>query len=544
MWYDYSTNNYYMKNFTLLTLTGMMMASASLFAQTGSNKTGIDGTGLSCITKTPKGVSYPLLSRSSDVVGYDFRNGVAYTGRDEHKIAQLVVADNGDIYLHNPVSKWETSSWIKLTKEKGDTLVAHFPQILYTESGDNYYAFPLFYDAQKDTYAPKSLNETQYVADSKFVYKDGVLKQVDDALISLVMPDYTWMDAGDSHLVVSPVSETMNTLPSGLADKAKTYIISYDKGGEDPVSVVVKGIIDGDKVYLSSPKANGEEQWMIGTLKDNKAVFQTNQYLGPDTLKTKYHVYLHTATFTRKDTVDNEGNKVFKYDYTETPSLTFNYQADQDRFSTSGDVAWVIRDSEVKGYALPGFYEFKDVAATPKDPSFAEFQPYSDQYKYGIFNFVIPTLDVNEKYLNPDELYYCFYIDDDTKPHIFYKQDYVQMPVDSMSIFPVNYSDGYDMAPLDENVHQMYYYFDGFDRIGVQSIYKGGGEERRSNIVYVNYDDVTGIKKTHSTDTKSISSVNYYDVTGRKLERPGNGITIKKIQYSDGTVTTKKLLKR
>ena len=537
-------NVYEMKISTLLTMAGMLLASGSLYAQTGSDKSGIDGTGLSAISERPSGEYYPLLSRSSDVVGYDFQNGTTFIGKDENKIAQVVVAGNGDIYLRNPVSKWETNSWIKLTKENGDTLVAHFPQVLYTESGDNYYAFPLFYDAQKDTYAPKSLNDTQYVAESKFVYKDGVLRQVDDAMISLVMSDYTWMDSGDSHLVVSPVSESMNALPASLADKTKTYIISYDKGGDDPVSVVVKGVVDGDKVYLSSPKANGEEQWIIGTLKDGNAVFQTNQYLGPDTMKTKYHVFLHTASFTRKDTVDNEGNQYFEYNYTEIPSLTFTYQPDKNSFSTNGDVAWVIRDSQVKGYVLPGFYEFEDVAATPKDPSFAEFQPYNSEYKYGIFNFVIPTLDVNQKYLNPDELYYCFYVDDDTIPHVFYKNDYIYMPADSKSIFPVNYSDGYDMAPLDDNVHQMYYYISDFNRIGLQSIYKGGGEERRSNIVYVDNHGVSGIAKPHSTDSKSISSISYFDLTGRKLVRPEKGINLKRITYSDGTSTTEKFLLR
>lgn len=246
----------------------------------GSSKSGINGDGLSAIQSTPSGHLRTLLSRSADVVGYDFRNGSVYTMHDRNRIARLVEGNDGNVYLYNPVSQWESNSWLKLDKANGDTLVARFPQVLYTEDGENYYAFPLFYDAKADTYAPKELDADNYVAESRFVYKDGVLTQLDDALIGQVMGNYQWMDVGDSHLVVAPVDVAQNQLPDGLADKLSTYIISYDKGGSDPVSVVVKGVTDGGKVYLSNPLSKDNSQWIIGQLQGDKAVFATNQYLG------------------------------------------------------------------------------------------------------------------------------------------------------------------------------------------------------------------------------------------------------------------------
>lgn len=512
---------------------------------TGSSKNGITDPSIQPIHETPEGTLLNLLTRSADVVGYDFRNGSAFSLHDQDRIAQIVVADNGDIYLYNPISEWESNSWIKLEKAQGDTLVARFPQALFSEGGDTYYAFPLFYDATQKTYVPKELDSDNYLAESKFVYKDGVLRQIDDALIGQVMADYTWMDAGDSHLCVGPLTTPQNVLPQSAKDKLQTYILSYDKGGSDPVSVVAKGTIDDGKIYLENPLNTDGTQWIVGTLEGNKAVFETGQYLGPDSVKTHHHEFFRSATFTRKDSTDAEGNHIYHYDFDETPSLAFTYQSEKDMYTTQEPLAFVVTaGSSVKGYVTPAFYPYQDVATTPEDPRFADFQAYNPDYGYGIFNFVLPTLDTNKKYLNPDNLYYCFYLDDPNKPFVFTKEDYRYMPADSMDIFPANYNDGFDMAPLDENVHQVYFYFADFDSLGVQSIYRGGGEEHRSNIVWISYDKALGITNPQSEGNSATIGTEYFDITGRKISRPVQGLVIRKDHRADGTVSVTKLMLR
>ena len=522
------------------------MSSCAVWAGgvTGSSKSGITGD-MQPIYQTPAGNLVTLLSRSADVVGYDFRTGAVYTGPDHDRIARIVVADNGDIYLYNPISEWESNSWIRLEKSEGDTLVARFPQALYTEGGDTYYAFPLFYDEAMGTYAPKPIDDDNYLAESKFVYRDGELRQLDDALIGQVMADYTWMDAGDSHLRIAPVATSRNVVPESLIAKASTYIVSYDKGGSDPVAVVVKGAVDGDKVYLSNPFNSDTTQWIAGTVDGDKAVFASGQYLGPDSVSTHHHLFFRSASYVRTDSTDVEGNHVFHYDFTETPSLTFTYQADKDLFAAPEGQAFVITaGNSVKGYVDPTFYAYRDVPATPENPSFADFQAYNPEYGYGIFNFVLPTVDTNKKYLNPDNLYYCFYLDDPNKPFVFTKDDYTRMEKDSMDIFPADYNDHYDMAPLDESVHQVYFYFAVFDSLGVQSIYRGGGEEHRSDIVWISYDKATGIQQPIRDNRSEVVAAEYYDLAGRRIEGPSKGVVIKRERLADGSVKTLKTMVR
>ena len=118
------------------------------------------------------------------------------------------------------------------------------------------------------------------------------------------------------------------------------------------------------------------------------------------------------------------------------------------------------------------------------------------------------------------------------------------MEKESMDEFPADYSDGYDMAPLDENVHQVYYYFADFDSLGVQSIYRGGGEEHRSNIVWISYGKATGVKTPVAGTASAVVAEEYYDVAGRRLERPAKGLVIKKVRYADGTVKVTKVMAR
>ena len=527
------------------TLMLFAVCCAAWAGPTGSSKNGISSSGKLPVHDMPEGTLYDQLDRSADVVGYDFRNATAFAGRDQNRVAKMVVAANGDIYLYNPVSEWESNSWIKLDKANGDTLVARFPQALYSEGGDTYYAFPLFFDEAKGTYAPRELDKDNYLAESKFVYKDGVLQQIDDALIGQVMSNYTWMDAGDAHLRIAPVAIPRNVLPESARAKLQTYIVSYDKGGSDPVSVVVKGAVSGGKVYLENPYNADSTQWLVGTVQGDKAVFATGQYLGPDTVKTHHHLFFRAASYTRKDSTDVEGNHVFHYDFTEAPALTLTYQAANDMYTSAGSSAFVITaGNSVKGYVTPAFYAYKDEAATPEDPSFADFQMFKAEYGYGIFNFVLPTLDTNKKYLNPEKLYYCFYLDDPTKPYVFTKLDYKKLPKETMDEFPAGYNDGYDMAPLDENIHQVYYYFADFDSLGVQSIYRGGGQERRSNIVWISYGKATGVKSPVAGGNAAVARVEYFDLAGRRLERPAKGLAIKKVYLTNGEVRVTKVMAR
>ena len=86
-------------------------------------------------------------------------------------------------------------------------------------------------------------------------------------------------------------------------------------------------------------------------------------------------------------------------------------------------------------------------------------------------------------------------------------------------------------------------YFEPAKNVGIQTIYRGGGEERRSHIVY--YDLSTGqiVKVDPNGDPAAIQStannadaerISYFDAAGRQVSDKTKGLVIKRITTADG----------
>ena len=63
----------------------------------------------------------------------------------------------------------------------------------------------------------------------------------------------------------------------------------------------------------------------------------------------------------------------------------------------------------------------------------------------------------------------------------------------------------------------------GFRRIGVQSIYRGGGEEHYSNIVY-HYFEGNDVARVNADQTAG--DVQHFDLSGRRVSDSHRGLTI------------------
>ena len=80
-------------------------------------------------------------------------------------------------------------------------------------------------------------------------------------------------------------------------------------------------------------------------------------------------------------------------------------------------------------------------------------------------------------------------------------------------------------------------------KVGIQSIYCGAGEEKRSEISWYPleaYWKTLGVKTVNS----EVVSVGCYDLQGRKVTNPSRGIFVKQIQMANGTIKYVKVLHR
>lgn len=96
-----------------------------------------------------------------------------------------------------------------------------------------------------------------------------------------------------------------------------------------------------------------------------------------------------------------------------------------------------------------------------------------------------------------------------------------------MTEIPYSYSDDYDFYSNGDK-KDIYFYSPINERFGIQSIFKGGGEERKSDICWYNV-NTTDIKDVSKYDHDVV--VQRYNI-GQRINEPVKGINI--IKTADG----------
>ena len=136
----------------------------------------------------------------------------------------------------------------------------------------------------------------------------------------------------------------------------------------------------------------------------------------------------------------------------------------------------------------------------------------------------LPLKDTEGNFIDPAKVSYQLYIDDD-EPFILYPDEYKGLtePLSEVPyFFPADKLEAYSRSYIYERGYAIYIFQTGFDRIGVQTIYRGGEEEHRSEIGY--YDIVPVGVSGISSDAGA--SVQHFDLTGRPVSSNHKGLTI------------------
>jgi hypothetical protein len=288
---------------------------------------------------------------------------------------------------------------------------------------------------------------------------------------------------------------------------------------------------DGNDVYFKGISDETIDMWLKGTLsEDGKTVtIPVNQYLGDYTVLWYTFSYYFTA-------VDAEGNMT---------DIVLNYDAENNKFTT--DQTLVLHDGKRNlGEPYQVFYDVEiskihEVAAVPADPSVDEVK-FETTYPSAYFN--IPAEDVDGNPLLTSKLYYTIWVEEDgvEKPlTLVADPDAYSKLEEDMTEIPYDFTDNYDIYRGGSHV-----YFNPVDvvenwtKVGIQSIYYGGGECNKSNIVWSD-NTVTGIADvTTSTDNNNV----VFDLQGRVVNASAKGLLIKQTRQANGTMKTVKVIRK
>lgn len=504
------------------------------------------------ITDTPQGRTQ-LMSRLSMTVYVTGGTTIKWTQSDNFAL-EAVYADNGDVYLKNYLGHLydpDRPVWIK-GHIYGDTLTIQLPQVAYVQyNEDGSETLGELYALTNNlVLATPSLPRLADNQEAKFiVHEDGTLEQATMDILGLYIPgdetDRTsgFQGYGEYAVVLTPVPFTQTQAPEDA--QWEEWSMTHDNGGQR-VSVALQG----DAIYVRGLYGDIPDGVVKGTISQGKAVFESPQYLGyPQWGRT----FAHMFGATRKGKY-NERQRMTYYQYiiTQEP-LSLDWDAEGQSLTAADNRAAVISStapipSKTLTEAYGGMRIFKQedygAPARPCNPIVHIFEAFDpSQWAFagmGGFMFQTPWKDVNGGLLDPEQLYYSVYIDDEDGKLWCDPSDYRTVGLiapEGTDEIPATFTDGDagDFSLPEPILHQFYLYVYGIERIGVQQIYKGGGETRVSDIVWWEsdgsittqaMDDPVGLQQTQC-DTGSDSAPRFYDLTGRRVAHPAHGVFVK-----------------
>lgn len=347
-----------------------------------------------------------------------------------------------DIYLQG-LAYWFSEGWIKGTIN-GTTVTFANGQFI-----------------GEDEYGPEYLcgsDDGETLCDIVFNY------DAEEGLLTAVTP-YIYENSSNTELSAycywdkpvfsqkEPAKPELVVLPEGIV--AEPYCMTY-QSEDGTASVPMYVAVDGNDVYLQGISKFLPEAWVKGTKSENTVTFPAKQYVG------EYEDYGSSYAFYNGDAV-------------------FTYDAETGTYAAVGEVYGVLADRYYDGlYTNPVLKKVIEKAGTPATPTITEVE----ESQFGpLMTFMVPVIDTEGNGLVTSKLSYQVFsdIDQEVSPVTFKVADYSKLEQD-MTVIPYGFTENYDF--YDTQIYLNMPEYKNFNKIGIQSIYTGGGEEHKSEIFW------------------------------------------------------------
>lgn len=439
---------------------------------------------------------------------------------DEIQRATEVAIVGNDVYVKGIPFYFE-DSWMKGT--------------LNAETG--IVTFPSGQFVGEDDYGKEYMigsNDTKTICDIEFAYdaEAKTLTQMTSYIIENadtrdeIAPYGYWYDmviyAGEP-VIIEPVTPPADLVADSYLFNAMVQENEYDENDNpylsEPTEYSYQMQIgfDGNDVYFKSFSEDTADLWAKGTLsEDGKTVtIPANQYMGQLTILWYTFKYYLTA-------IDEQGNMI---------DIVLNYDAEKNTFTTNQTL--VLHDGKRKlGTPYQVFTnveitKLQDIAATPATPSVTGFSGDAES-QYRSIMVDVPTTDVDGNDLVYSKLFYTIWVEKgNAVEQITFSPDLYGKLTEDMTEIPYGFTDNWDIYTngkvyLNQSVEEI----QSWTKIGVQSIYYGGGERKVSEMGWFEnpmYETTTGISALKANDLRNAV---IYNLAGQRIQTPQKGLNI------------------
>lgn len=492
------------------------------------------------LTTTPEGKLIDNMYRSSDSWVKKGWTGME-PGRYEGLVSKIVEGKDGYLYVYNPLSGLDSKSWLKLEKVSNGTYKAVLPQAIYKDnnggddddesvSTERVLMLNRMLNNGSDKYEVVSSDKNfmEFSWDGKNLKMLGVGTK--DEMLALTYNNVLEGNYGDWGLTIETLTTPLITPPES-AEK-KQYTLTSKEGASPRI---IDAAISGDDIYLkgifkSSKLAN---IWVKLSKEGDKYVLPTNQYLGT-TVKTDFMSYssdkseYHTYA------------AAFSDDKTVADRLEFTIDAAKGTLTTDKILKIVMGKSSATNLPKDNLESYESIVLTPYQqkagkPATPKLHYCSSTPSYDYTTttitlaFYAKNVDVDGNYLNPDNMYYNVYINENTEPFKFEKSKFFYLEQDMINI-PFNYKDKKnDDIKIVDDQRILHFYDTSIKKLSVVMVYEEGDKKYVSEPMTAQLPATTGIDAT----TNKNAAEQYFSIDGRRLQHLEKGLNI--VKSADGT---------
>lgn len=409
--------------------------------------------------------------------------------------------DGTNVYLQG-MSVYLPEAWIVGTLSEDGTMVTFPVQYYGNIYGEDLYFYPVTpagneyvatdavfnYDERAGAFSLQQ-DQVTYILENASADEIGWYYQYDSEM------SFT-LDAGS--IVVPADLETQEYRLTGV------YMGIYDDGTwyeGDPLMGSAKVGIDGDDIYIQGLCSYLPTAWVKGHREGDSYVLDNGQYFGTFMYGGEAFPLFFMGCVPE---TNDEALMVL------TPDPETGALVAQQWYGICAS------DFGVEWYDLLGnvvLTPIADEAATPADPSILYYEYYDDE-GFGYIMLSIPLEDVNGAPLMSSLMGYEIYCDygEGAEPYIFWA-DYYGFDQDETTI-PYEFNDDMNILKGGELV-VLYEIGEGIQRIGVRSVYFGGGEINRSEISWYQITEPSSVTDITIDESKTME---YYDLMGRRVD--------------------------
>ena len=373
----------------------------------------------------------------------------------------IVFGDEGAIYIKDPLMGAAYGSWVsgKYDKDGGKVTISVPQNLVYVSNYDVCVALVPIDSYSTADFTAQDITYTVSTSDAgeMVLTLDGFTDYnrtlgggwTDDQTIQVYGEYLTVLTEGEE------VAPEVVVAPEGA--EFKEYALSgTDYSGNAYSGTAFIAIVDND-VYLKGYSSYIPDALIKGVKDGNTVTFPADQYLG--NLSGSDFYFLPTQ-YGGQDAV-------------------FAYDATTDTYTCTGEV-FTLYDGYIDTYVLdPVLKGVTEKAVMPANPSITELK-FNSSYGYYI-NFTVPNTDVDGDGLVASLLSYQLFTDveHEVTPLTFTPATHSQLTED-MSVIPFTFTDNYDFEAGRIWLNDLY--SDTWNKIGIKSIYTGGGVTNETEI--------------------------------------------------------------